>query len=155
MNMFDEARGLLAMMRMRGATQSELAKRLGVSQSYVANKLRLLGYSAEEEEAIVAAGLSERHARAILRLTGERRAEALRLTVERGLTVRECEALVDFMHDGEAPRIIERATVCDRISKFNDTLEESVRTLRSLGIDASLSRSFHGKKSYITVCITE
>ncbi len=155
MNMFDEARGLLAMMRMRGTTQSELASRLGVSQSYVANKLRLLGFSAGQEEAIVAAGLSERHARAILRLEGEGREEALRLTVERRLTVRECEALVDFMHDGEAPRIIERAAACERISKFNDTLEESVRTLRSLGIDASLSRSFHGKKSYITVCIKE
>lgn len=155
MTIFDEARALRTTIEMMGKTQSELAKLLGVSQSYVANKLRLLGYSAEEEEAIVGGGLTERHARALLRLSGERRAEALTKTLERGMTVRECEALVDFLHDGEAPERIRRAECTDRIKKFTDSLEESVRTLRSLGVDISLSRSFHGKKCYLTLAITE
>ena len=155
MNMFDEARGILAMMEMRGLTQGEMARLLGVSQSYVANKLRLLGFSDDEQAEICEGGLSERHARALLRLSGERRRSAIRRTVERGYTVRECEALVDFLHDGEAPAAIGKAPAEDRIKKFTDTLEESVRTLRSLGIDASISRSYHGKKSYLTVCIKE
>ena len=140
---------------MMGKTQAEVARGLGVSQSYVANKLRLLGFSAEEESAIVGGGLTERHARALLRLSGERRAEALEKTVERALTVRECEALVDFLHDGEAPERIRRAECTERIKKFTEALEESVRTLRSLGIDISISRSYHGTKSYFTLAISE
>lgn len=153
--MFDEARSLLGMIKMRGATQKEIAKALGVSQSYVANKLRLLSFTKEERERITSAALTERHARALLRLTGEARARALETTAKRGLNVRECEALVDFLHDGEAPRIIGRALEGERIKKFTETLEESVVTLRSLGIDASIDRTHHGRKLYLTVCIAE
>ena len=155
MNMFDEARTIHGMIAMQGETQAATAKRLGVSQSYVANKLRLLGFSEEEQVEICEGGLTERHARALLRLKGKARLSALRRTVERGYTVRECEALVDFLHDGKAPEAIRNVTPCDRIKKFTDTLEASVKTLRSLGIDASVTRSYHGKKSYITVCIKE
>ncbi len=155
MTMFDEAKTIAGMINMRGETQAMTAKRLGVSQSYVANKLRLLAFSDEEQTEICESGLTERHARALLRLSGEKRRSALKRTVERGYTVRECEALVDFLYDEDAPEAIKGASACDRIKKFTDTLEASVRTLRSLGIDASISQSFHGKKSYITVCIKE
>ena len=155
MNMFDEARTIHGMINMRGETQAMTAKRLGVSQSYVANKLRLLAFSDEEQSEICEGGLTERHARVLLRLSGEKRRSAIRRTVERGYTVRECEALVDFLYDEDAPRIIKEIAPCDRIKKFTDTLEASVRTLRSLGIDASVSHSYHGRKSYITVCIKE
>ena len=155
MTFFDEARTIKGMLTMQGESQKRLAEMLGVSQSYIANKLRLLSFSGEEERAITEGGLSERHARALLRLSGERRAEALTKTVERNLTVRECEALVDFLHDGEAPERIRRAESGDRIKKFTETIEESVRTLRSLGIDISISRSFHGRRSYITLSFVE
>ena len=155
MTMFDEARTIAGMIKMQRETQAETAKRLGVSQSYVANKLRLLALSDEEQREICEGGLSERHARALLRLSGEKRRSALKRTVERGYTVRECEALVDFLHDTEAPKAIKQVSQSDRIKKVTDTLEASVRTLRSLGIDASISRSFHGRKSYLTVCIKE
>ena len=155
MTFFDEARTIKAMLAMQGESQRRLADRLGVSQSYVANKLRLLGFSEGEEKAITEGGLTERHARALLRLSGERRAEALEKTIARGLTVRECEALVDFLHDGEAPERIRRAESGERLKKFTETIEESVRTLRSLGIDISISRSFHGRRSYITLSFAE
>ena len=44
MNMFDEARVIDGMIRMCKMTQGEVAKKLGVSQSYVGNKIRLLGF---------------------------------------------------------------------------------------------------------------
>ena len=153
MTMFDEAKTIAGMINMRGETQAMTAKRLGVSQSYVANKLRLLAFSDEEQSEICEGGLTERHARALLRLSGDRRRSAIKRTVERGYTVRECEALVDFLYDEDAPKLIREIAPYDRIKKFTDTLEASVKTLRSLGIDASISRSFHGRKSYITVCI--
>ena len=50
MNMFEEARALYGTIKMCGVTQEEIAKKLSVSQSYVANKLRLLKFSARMQE---------------------------------------------------------------------------------------------------------
>lgn len=96
MDMFDEARAIESTMKLCHLTQSELAARLGVSQSYVANKLRLLGFSRKMTEKIKAAAITERHARSLLRLDDEAEAERILAEVNsRSLTVRECEALVD------------------------------------------------------------
>lgn len=156
MNMFDEARSMKGMIEMLGATQSELAKRLGVSQSYVANKIRLLKLSAECEKKILEGGLSERHARAVLRLDeNEERLSALTKISKENLTVAQSEALVDFLHNGKAPARIgstERGLAKD---KFFDTVHQSVEALVSLGISATKSLSYYGKKTYLTVCIDE
>ena len=156
MNMFDEARSVRGMMEMCQMTQSDMAKRLGVSQSYVANKLRLLGYSPECEKMIRDADLTERHARAVLKLRGdELRITALKRIIDRRLTVAESEGLVDMLHDGDAPRQIGESGRLCRIDSFVDTLKRSVTTLTSLGIDARQTVNYHGSKTYITVCIDE
>ncbi|MBQ8879716.1 MAG: hypothetical protein IJY69_02610 [Clostridia bacterium] len=156
MNMFEEARSVRGMMEMCGLTQSEMAKRLGVSQSYVANKQRLLGYSPECERIILESGMTERHARAVLKLREEElRLSALTRIRDRGLNVAESEALVDMLHDAEAPARIGAGGRLKRIDGFMDTLKRSVETLISLGVDASHSVSYHGNKTYITVCIDE
>lgn len=96
MNVFEEARALQGTMKMVNMTQEELAQRLGVSQSYVANKLRLLRLPTDVQNEIVARGLSERHARALLRLCEtELLHDVLVRVAEDGLTVSETEALVD------------------------------------------------------------
>ena len=61
MNMFDEARSMHGMIQMCKMTQSELAQKLGVSQSYVANKLRLLKFGEEMQKKITDSAISERH----------------------------------------------------------------------------------------------
>ena len=96
MTFFDEARALWGTMKMVSMTQEELARRLGVSQSYVANKLRLLRLPIEIQDEIVERGLSERHARALLRLgeTDTLRGVLVRVA-EDELTVSETEELVD------------------------------------------------------------
>ena len=156
MNMFDEARAIRAMMEMCAMTQDGMAKKLGVSQSYVANKLRLLKLPCELEKRIVEGGLSERHARALLRLDDpEARRTALDRICERRLNVAEAEALVDMLHDGQAPKRIGRATKLSRIDTFIDTVKQSLKTLSSLGIDAKESISYYGSKTYITISIDE
>ena len=156
MNMFEEARAIRAMMEMCAMTQDGMAKKLGVSQSYVANKLRLLKLPCELEKRIVEGGLSERHARALLRLDDpEARRTALDRICERRLNVAEAEALVDMLHDGQAPKRIGRATKLSRIDTFIDTVKQSLKTLSSLGIDAKESISYYGSKTYITISIDE
>ena len=156
MDMFDEARAMSGTLMLCKITQKELGKRMGVSQSYIANKLRLLSFSPRIEKMIRDAGLSERHARAILRLgTDDEQAEVIEKTKERGLTVRECEAIVDMMVDTYAPEVIGHAEEIDRISTFLDTLKKSLKTLKSVGIEVTDRTSYHGKKMYITVCISD
>ena len=136
-------------------TQKELAERMGVSQSYVANKLRLLSLSPHMERLIIKHKISDRHARALLRLESENdRLEVLEKVIARELTVRECEALVDLAVDSYMPEVVEKAGSLERIDVFVDTLKKSLTTLRSLGIDVTDRTSYHGEKMYITVCFS-
>ncbi len=156
MNMFDEARAMSGTLKLCEITQRELGERMGVSQSYIANKLRLLTLPPYIEKLIVKNGISERHARAILRLDSEEdQIEVLEKVISRHLTVRECEALVDMKVDGNAPSVISRAQSLDRIEVFLDTLKRSIVTLRSLGVDINDRTSYYGKKMYITLCIND
>ena len=156
MDMFDEARAMSGTLKLCHITQKELAERMGVSQSYVANKLRLLAFSPYVEKLIKRYSISERHARALLRLDNdEDKLEILEKIIARNLTVRECEALVDLKVDSYAPTVIERAESLARIETFLETLKRSVATLRSLGIDITDTTSYYGQKMYVTVCIDE
>ena len=96
MNIFEQARALWGTIKMCEMTQEEMAKKLGVSQSYVANKLRLLKFSARMQERITESGIGERQARSLLRLSDERLQEAaLPEIVAKKLRVAESEMLVD------------------------------------------------------------
>ena len=99
MNMFDEARALQGTIKMCGITQEEIAKKLNVSQSYVANKLRLLNFSDRMQQKIIAHGLCERLARNLLRLKDEGLQEiALLQMAEKHMTVAEGESLVEVLY---------------------------------------------------------
>ena len=156
MEMFEEARAMSGTLKLCNITQKELAAQMGVSQSYVANKLRLLSFSPYLEKLIIRHGISERHARALLRLESEEdRLEILEKVIARDLTVRECEALVDAKVDTYAPTVIERAGAAERIDVFVDTLKRSLSTLRSHGVQVSDRTGYYGDKMYLTICFGE
>ena len=84
----EEAAALSRLIRTFGLSQEEAAKKLGKSQSAIANKLRLLKLPPEVLALLREKGFTERHARALLRLeTAEQQAAAARAVVEGGLTV--------------------------------------------------------------------
>ena len=154
MNMFEEAKSLDGVLKMRKLSQTEAAKMLGVSQSYVANKLRLLGLEEGLQEKIVAAGLTERHARALLRLKSkEDQQKALDIICARRLSVAESEALVDFMKTSELSRIIGRADRLRGIDFFLTETKKSLSALSSIGVNTSHKISYHGNKIIATFCI--
>ena len=95
---FEEAEAYRAWMDEHGLSQEALAERLARSPSAVANKLRLLKLPPAVREELQRAELSERHARALLRLTGsERQLAAVRQAAADRLSVRQLEALVSRM----------------------------------------------------------
>ena len=156
MNMFDEARVIRGMIEMCNMTQGEIAKKLGVSQSYVANKLRLLNFPENIEKQIIESGLTERHARALLRLEGEEvLSECIERVRERGLTVAECEAMVDIYAEARAPKMIGLLEKHRRIERFEDFISSGVESISSLGIEARRTTEYHGGKKYIMITIDE
>lgn len=95
LTLFEEVEGLQRLRDEFGLTQQEIAEYVGLSQAGVANKLRLLQLEPSVREKLIEAKLSERHARALLRLpTEELRLQALRLAVKHDWTVRRLEEWV-------------------------------------------------------------
>ena len=156
MNMFEEARVIDGMIRMCNMTQGEVAKKLGVSQSYVGNKVRLLGFSDEAQRMICSAGLSERHARSLLRIKDEDKLiETIKKVSERNLTVAECEAAVEIAVEATAPRMLGRAPKNERIDCFMRFINASLESLNALGITVRKEIGKYGRHRYITISIEE
>lgn len=154
MNMFEEARSLRGMLDMRGMKQAELAKILGVSQPYVANKLRLLSFSESMQRGILEGKLSERHARCLLRLPGELQPLGLEKIVGASMTVAESEIMIDcLMEEARAAAAPKGINTAERIVRFEMLLDNSLANLRLFGISATAKRENFAGKFYITVCI--
>ena len=137
LDFFEEAEALATLVSDYRMSQEELCKKLGKAQSTLSNKLRLLRLSEEMRYKITRAGLSERHARALLSLSDEvQRARALSIIIDRHLTVNESEALIEqILRKNEAPkRQILKGFKDIRI--FINTLNNAVDTIRRAGIDA-------------------
>ena len=156
MNMFEEAETLAGMLNMCSLTQGEIAKKIGVSQSYVANKLRLLKFSAEIRKAILDAHLTERHARVLLKIKDENIIEAAIEKIKAmNLSVAASEALVDNMLLNAMPKKLSEGSLYDKINKFEEIIEESIKNLKSSGINVKRTVDFSKNKKYITICIYE
>lgn len=156
MSIFDEARAIDSMIKMRGISRGEIAKLMGISTSYVANKLRLLTLTDNEQKMISDAGLTERHARAMLRLPpGKERKALVEKVCREKPTVAVTEALVDLARTANAPSRIGQAEKLGAIYSFTDSLKESINTLRSMQIDANYIMKICDTKTYITIKISE
>ena len=96
LDFIEEAEGIYQMINVLGMSQAEVAKKLGRSQSAVANKLRILNLPGELLFIIREKGLTERHARALLRLDNDGdRVRVLEQVINRGLNVTDTEKFID------------------------------------------------------------
>lgn len=134
---FEEAEALAMLISDYHMGQDELCKKLGKAQSTLSNKLRLLKLSEEMRYQISRAGLSERHARALLAIDDEvQRARALSIIIDRHLTVSESESLIEQMiRKNETPKKQMMRGFKD-IRIFINTLNNAVDNIRRAGIDA-------------------
>lgn len=137
---FEEAEGISRLIDEWNITQEEAALRLGKKQSTIANKLRLLRLSDEERERITAAGLTERHARALLKLSGEKdRRFALDQIIEEGFNVQQTELLIESIVSSTKPpkkKNMQRTVVIKDVRIFMNTLNKAIATMRQSGIEA-------------------
>ncbi len=138
---FDTARGIREVIRLWGCTQAEAARRLGLSQPALANKLRLLSLTPEQQQLCTLHQLTERHARAALRLPESRRTAALQKMGEEKMSVREADKLVDAMLASPEKPSPCRKTVpmVKDVRLFVNTLQHAVDMMVQKGIGATTS----------------
>ena len=136
MNCFEAARGIRELIDRHEMTQWEAAQQLGLSQSAVANKLRLLRLTEEEQQRLIDAGMTERHARALLRLEGrEQRAVALERMIGENMTVARTERLVEELLAGRVRRRPAKPLIRD-VRVFFNTVNHALDIMRRGGIPA-------------------
>lgn len=144
LNPFEEAEGIYKLLINDGITQEMIAKKLGKKQSTIANKLRLLRLEPEERNKIVEAGLTERHARALLKLdTKEKRAIALTKIILNGLNVQKSELLIDSMVAKETERksVAHRTVIVKDLRIFMNTINKAIDVMNLSGIKAQRSQT--------------
>ena len=144
---FAQAEALAALIERCRLTQTEAALRLGISQSTVANKLRLLKFSPAERAEAAARGLSERHARALLAIPAGARMEAIRRIAEENLSVSRAEALAEDLR----PR--PRAALRD-IGIFYNSIDRALSILHRANIPATLERNETPKGVTVTIHVS-
>lgn len=138
LGVFEEAEGLRRLVEEWGVTQEEAAARLGKSQSSIANKLRLLRLGEEERRIITEAKLTERHARALLRLEKEEeRLAALKVVAERGMNVAQTEHYIEqLLGTPDKPQKPRRRVVVRDVRIFMNTIHHAVDVMKQNGIKA-------------------
>ncbi len=138
----EEAEGLARLMQQFGLSQEQAAAKIGKSQSAVANKLRLLRHSPAVLLKLREHHLSERHARALLRLPGEEaRLEMIETIVTRQLTVAKTEACIEAYLEKQsaAPPPVKcgmRKWIIRDLRLFLNSVNHSLDLVRGAGIDA-------------------
>lgn len=149
----DEAEACRAILDAHGITQDSLAQSLAISPSTLANRLRLLKLAPDVRAALRKAGLSERHARTLLRLTNvSRQLELIQEAAQRPLSVKQLEARVDKLlrTPPERPRV--SRVIRDNRIIINAVLD-TVKELNRIGVQADSRVEEHPDSVTVTVTI--
>lgn len=162
LDFLEEAAGLHQLIRIFGLSQEEAARRIGKSQSAVANKLRLLKLPEDILDSLRENGLTERHGRALLRLsTPQKQRAALEYILDNDLTVAATDAYIDALL--EAPPEPEkdepdkpqpkRSFILKDVRVFLNTLSRSLDMMKQGGIDAGMERQETEDSLILTISI--
>jgi ParB family chromosome partitioning protein len=151
LNMFEEAEAICRLVELYGLTQEEVAERLSCSQSAVANKLRLLRLSESQRGMILSGSLTERHARALLRLKTETaRDEAIGQIIARHLNVAATEALVEKMlaaprEEAQEKPLPRQRVILRDVRVFYHAVDRALELVRRAGVPVETTRAEEGE----------
>jgi len=149
LDFIEEARGLSFLIEKWSMSQEQVARIIGKSQSAVANKLRLLRHSAPVLEAMRAGGLTERHARALLKLSGEpEKLGAIAVIVEMKMGVARTERYIEELLQKKMPKVQK-----PNVGAFLNSLSQSLARIQQSGIPAVSERRETDSQIVLTITI--
>lgn len=167
LNPIDEAKAYTNLMKLNDLTQTDLAKGMGKSQSYVANKLRLLKLSDDVQTALVEGKITARHGRALIGLSDADQKRVLAEIEANGLNVKQTEEIaqdVDAYFDAKAkekgkaekkPAKPETKRVTNRIPKDLkvqiNTIKKAVKLAKESGIKVKVKEDKNPDDYKITI----
>ena len=158
LNFVEEADGYNSLIKDHGLTQQELAERLGKNQSTVANKLRILSLSDEIKKSLIENGLTERHARALLKLPSEdMQLAVLDKIIKRELTVKKTESLIKTILEDltkeEEPNHRQNIKSLINYKIYLNTIRNAYNAIRESGVDAKFEQKDMGEFVEVTLKI--
>mgnify|MGYP000360666844 CR=1 FL=1 len=135
----EEAAAIARLIATYGLSQEQAAERLGKSQSAIANKLRLLQLTTDQRQFVLDNGLTERHARAVLRLPENRRSEALITIAKRRMNARQTDLYIEQVLNAAAPGR-HRISMVKDVRIFVNTIDHAIRLMTDNGVPATAHR---------------
>lgn len=155
LHFLEEAEGYQSLMRQHGLTQEELGRRLSKSQSCIANKVRLLRLPRSIKEKIISYQLTERHARALMRLPDESLQNKIADRAGReGLSVMATENLVEqelariYVSEDDTQRKV-RCHLGHTI--YLNSIRHTIEKIRGCGAEIDVVREDKPDKVVLTI----
>ncbi len=140
LNIFEQAQALKTLIAKWDVTQDEAAQKLGVAQSTVANKLRLLKLTSTEQRLIIEYDLTERHARALLKINGaDKRIEVIKYIYNMGLNVAQTEKYIGSLE--APPAKPKRTPIIKDVRLFVNTINKAIKVMKDAGVPATSKRT--------------
>lgn len=144
LNSLEEAKSYKKILDKEGLTQDELAKKIGVSQSTIANKLRLLNLTSEAQDALMNDKISERHARSLLSVTDPEKQKALlNKVISERLTVRQLDDEIKKESNPASESTLNHVPSYDELGDVGTPVEETPVTNESENIFNSSNNMFN------------
>ena len=146
----EEAIAYQQLIELHHLTQESLAQRLGKGQSTVANKLRLLTLHDRIQDAIRSRDISERHARALIPLSGDLQVKVLQEIIEGQLNVNQTEERVKAIQ-GKSSVVVEKQRRSAKVAYSKDvrlavnTVRKSMELITQTGLQVSLEERDEGE----------
>lgn len=153
LDFWEEAQAIQTLLQATGMSQEGAAKQLGLSQSAVANKLRLLKLDPEALQLLRRAGLTERHARALLRLPAEMQASCAHYVVAHNLTVAKTEEYVEALLQPQPEKKGKPILILKDVRFFLNTVKRGLSLMADAGVQADCRREDTEEEILLTIRI--
>lgn len=141
LNYMEEAYAIKNLIDYYGLTQEETAARLGIAQSTIANKLRLLKLTDEEKALVLRFKLNERQARALLRLETEKRKAAIEHISTNQLNTVQTDRYIDEVLTGKPKQTIKKRWNFRAVNLYINTFNKTIDAMKEAGINCEASRN--------------
>ena len=154
LHFLEEAEGYEQLMSQFNLTQEAMAARVGKKQSTIANKLRLLRLSANVRKIINDAELTERHARALLKLEDEaKQLEVLETVVKKEFSVRQTEEYIAKLLEEKPAEKRKRMIIVNDVRIYLNTIRQIVGNIKDVGIPVAMEQTIEGDEVIVNLRI--
>lgn len=154
LHFLEEAEGYEKLMEEFHLTQEAMAARVGKKQSTIANKLRLLRLSDRIRKILVEGGLTERHARALLKLDDEeKQVQVLTVVLDNGYSVRQTESYIEKLLEDKKQEKKKRMVIVNDVRIYLNSIKQVVSAIKDVGIPVAMEQTVEGDDVIVSLRI--